>query len=590
MPAQNAAPLPAADHHVRFYEQESFLAEEVADYFARGLGTGHSGLLIGRPSLASAVLHRLSVDGLAQESERLLVLDAQQTLDAFMVEGWPDATLFHRTVDPLVDGASRGGRMVWAYGEMVALLCEQGHFDAAVRLEELWNAQRSVQPFSLLCAYPMRLFAEPGAGAAFRHLCAAHGQVRPTERAAPAASAEHALDLARLQQQNLALAHAMDEREKLLSQLRSANGAKDEFLAMLGHELRNPLAPILTALDLMKLRGDTATEREQALIRRQLEHLLRLVDDLLDVSRITRGKLELQKQPCKVEEVLTRAVEMATPLIERRRHRLAVELPDAQLHCAGDGARLAQMVANLLVNAARYTEPGGRIVLGATQEGRSLHLTVADTGIGIAPEMLESIFELFRQPKQGVERPQGGLGIGLALVRSLAHLHGGHAWAESAGPGRGSTFHVRLPDASVPVPVPQPPREAQAAPALRARVLIVDDNREAADSMSELLRAYGCEIRTAYDPAQALRLLDGFTPEIAILDIGLPVMDGYELAVRMREHPTGKACRLFALTGYGQQGDRERSAAAGFEQHLVKPVDTAHLTALISATAALKPR
>ena len=574
-------------HSVRFYEAEDFLAAEVASYIGAGLRTGHAAIVIARPELRAALCALLKEQDLPRAAHDLVLLDAQQTLERFLVDGWPDEALFRAAIGPVIERGTTGGRMVCAFGEMVALLCDQGRHEAAVRLEELWNGLRGLHTFSLMCAYPIRLFSDEAGNRIFQHVCGVHQQVAPTEHAEPANSPEHGLALARLEQKAQALERALFERDALLQDLATANRAKDEFLAMLGHELRNPLSPIVTALELMKLRGDTATAREQALIRRQVDHLLRMVDDLLDVSRVTRGTIELRRKVTKVSDLLSQSAEMVSPLIEQRRHELTIVLEDPELRCDGDPARLAQVLGNLLTNAARYTNPGGRITLAARRSGDELEISVSDNGAGIAHDMLEPIFEMFRQGSRGIDRREGGLGIGLALVRSLVQLHGGSVRAESDGPGHGSRFVVRMPilvrrtrDAAGAKPAG--PSTVAANDPIQARVLIVDDNREAADFLAELLASYGCVTRVAYDPVEALRQLEGFHPEVAILDIGLPVMDGYELASHIRGRPDGKGCRLFALSGYGLPSDRERSAAAGFEEHLVKPVDATRIAGLIT--------
>jgi len=584
-----------ATHFVQFYEQDSFLAEEVARYIGGALRVGHAGIVIARQALLGELVpklrrHRASLFGLGIQRGALITLDAQETLDLFLVDGWPDEALFRKSVGGLVERAAQGGRPVRAFGEMVALLCEQGNPKAAIRLEELWNDLGRQHSFSLFCAYPLRLFSGMGEedARAFHHVCAAHQHVLPTESAPPSGGPEDALALARLQQKALALETATAEREKLVAELASANRAKDEFLAMLGHELRNPLSPIVTALELMKLRGDSATAREQALIRRQVDHLLRLVDDLLDVSRITRGQIELRKEPVQLGDMLSKALEMAAPLIEQRQHRIEVALSGPGLGLHGDPVRLAQIVSNLLTNAARYTPPGGLIKLATAQRGAQLEISVTDNGVGIAADMLEPIFGMFRQGQRSADRHEGGLGIGLALVKSLVELHGGSVQARSDGPGRGSCFTLRLPLAGMPAArgEARPPGEL-AAPgethAARRRVLVVDDNVEAADCLGELLRAWGHATRIAHDPARALLMLDDFEPEVVVLDIGLPVMDGYELAQRIRDRMGDKPCRLIALSGYGQQADLARSAACGFEQHLVKPVDAAGIAQAIAS-------
>jgi len=585
--ASAARPVPSqALHAVRFYDDEAFMAAEVARYIATGLRTGHVGLVIARAEMREMVARDLALRGLPRPCDDLLMLDAQETLDSFMIEGWPDEARFRAVIGPHVERGASGGRMLCAFGEMVALLAEAGRHDAAVRLEQLWNELHGLHSFALLCAYPLRVFAGEAGGRSFQRVCSAHQHVQPSEHADEATSPEHGLALAALEHKAQALQQALAERDRLLEELSGANRAKDEFLAMLGHELRNPLSPIVTALELMKLRGDTATSREQALIRRQVDHLLRMVDDLMDVSRVTRGSIGLRRQLCKVADVLAQAAEMVSPLVEQRRHELTVTIEDPELRCDADPGRLAQVLCNLLTNAARYTDPGGRIVLAARARKEELELCVTDNGAGIPAAMLEPVFEMFRQGRRGIDRREGGLGIGLTLVRSLVQLHGGQVWAESDGLGKGSRFVVRLPhvvrrprDVPAGIPMDMP----AANDPVQARVLVVDDNREAADFLSELLRAYGCQTCVAYDPAEALRLLDSFTPQIAILDIGLPVMDGYELAGRIREKLGGAACRMFALTGYGLPSDRERSLAAGFEDHLVKPIDSARIAGLIKA-------
>jgi PAS domain S-box-containing protein len=376
----------------------------------------------------------------------------------------------------------------------------------------------------------------------------------------------------------------------------AASRTKDEFLAMLGHELRNPLAPILTALQLLKLRGDATGERERAIIERQVQHLVGLVDDLLDVSRITRGRIDLRLERLDLADVVARAVEMSSPLLEQQRHVLDVDVPRG-FSIDGDPGRLAQVVANLLTNAAKYTESGGAIRIRAAALGDDVELTVRDTGVGIDPEMLPRVFDLFVQDAQSLARSQGGLGLGLAIVRGLVELHGGTVTAASEGRHRGAEFTVRLPRARLSEPEPRrnPSETAPAASvAAKGRVLVVDDNRDAADLLCELLRAIGYETRAAYDGPSALAEVPGFAPHVALIDIGLPVMDGYEVAEQIAGGAEGRGPRLVAVTGYGQQRDREASARAGFAAHLVKPVDIDRLLEIVArlrheASSAVEP-
>jgi PAS domain S-box-containing protein len=383
-----------------------------------------------------------------------------------------------------------------------------------------------------------------------------------------------AIDISELVHGRRVLEQSHAERSKLLGELRAANQAKDEFLAMLGHELRNPLSPIVTALQLMKMRGDLQSTKEQGIIQRQVDHLIRLVDDLLDVSRITRGKVELRTETVEIAQVLARAVEMASMLFEQRRHRLTIDVASTGLLWCGDATRLAQVVSNLLTNAARYTDAGGDIRLRATREGDQVAISVKDNGRGLSPELRPRVFELFFQGHRGLDRAEGGLGIGLALVKNLVELHGGTVEALSEGPGQGSEFIVRLSlaHAEERADTAQRTEGALDPSTAQRRVLVVDDNTDAADMIATLLRTRGHRVVVAHDPVEALGQLEGFAPEVALLDIGLPVMDGYELAAQLRRL-SKRPCRLIALTGYGQDADRKRSDAAGFDGHLVKPVD-----------------
>ena len=364
----------------------------------------------------------------------------------------------------------------------------------------------------------------------------------------------------------------------------AANRAKDEFLAILGHELRNPLAPILTALQLMRLRGHDAAERERTIIDRQVQHLVRLVDDLLDVSRVTRGKIDLKRQPADLAEVMAKAIEMTSPLLEEREHQLRVDVPRHRLKVYADPTRLAQVFSNLLANAAKYTEPQGRITVDAAVEGGEVVVAIRDTGVGIAPETLPHVFDLFVQEHQSLDRSRGGLGLGLSIVRSLVQLHGGSVSAHSDGRGRGSTFSVRLPllaagEAALTSTSPDP--KLPSSPATRTPVLIVDDNRDAAELLAETLRLLGYDAHIAHDGPSGLDRAIQLRPRLVLLDIGLPVMDGYEVARRIRATPELRKTRLVAVTGYGQDSDRARARDAGFDDHVVKPIDIDRLTSII---------
>ena len=372
--------------------------------------------------------------------------------------------------------------------------------------------------------------------------------------------------------------------EDLSAQLVLADRRKDEFLAMLGHELRNPLAPIATAVTLMELKDGDRNQSERKIIERQVTHLSRLIDDLLDVSRIAQGKIQLAKRTVDLSEVAARAVELASPIFESKSQQLTVQVPRERLYVDGDPGRLAQVIANLLTNAGKYTQARGHIALTASREGKSVVIKVKDDGIGIAPGFLSSVFELFMQSPQAPDRAEGGLGLGLALVRNLVALHGGEVTATSEGLNHGSEFVVRLPAVECNArtePGCLPPGTVLLS-ALRSRkILVVDDNVDAAEVLAEYLTALGHEVAVAYDGPSALLKQATFQPDIGVLDLGLPVMDGYELATRMRQQASA-LLRLVALTGYGQDKDRQRSRNAGFDAHLIKPVDLDALSQFIA--------
>jgi PAS domain S-box-containing protein len=360
----------------------------------------------------------------------------------------------------------------------------------------------------------------------------------------------------------------------------SANRAKDEFLAMLGHELRNPLAPMVTALELLRLRGSQS--REQDVLERQVRHLIRMVDDLLDVSRITTGKVELQRRPVELCDVVGRSMEVAGHLLEQRRHHVDIQVPREGLVIDADVDRLAQVVANLLTNAAKYSDPGSRIEVRGRRDNRRVALTVTDQGSGILPEMLAGVFDAFVQQPQTLERSRGGLGLGLAIARSLVLQHGGTIRAKSDGPGRGSQFIVELPATEGVRTEPCEPVGGDTRVRSAARILVVDDNDDASQMLQVALEKLGYVVDVARDGPSALHKAASLRPDIALLDIGLPVMDGYELAERlMRDLPEGVRLRLVAITGYGQDADRERAKDAGFEHHLVKPIDLPRLERVI---------
>ncbi len=378
------------------------------------------------------------------------------------------------------------------------------------------------------------------------------------------------------------------ELEAMNRTLKEADRHKDEFLAVLAHELRNPLAPIRNAVEIMRRSAieDAQLTWSRDVIERQVKHLSRLVDDLLDVSRITRGNINLMREPVTVGAIVARALETVQPLVTEQRHDLVIELPDEEVTVEGDLTRLTQVLGNLLNNAAKYTDPGGRIVLSARRKGAQLELRVRDTGIGIPPELLPRLFNLFTQVDGTTHRSHGGLGIGLALVRQLVSMHGGTVTAHSSGTGRGSEFLVTLPVHFA--------RGAQFAPQVVSasspmagerrghRILLADDNRDALDSLATLLQCDGHEVFTAADGAEALELASSCRPDVMLLDIGMPKLDGYEVARRVRQEPWGGATVLIALTGWGQEEDRRRSREVGFNSHLVKPLDLDALTVLLA--------
>jgi signal transduction histidine kinase/CheY-like chemotaxis protein len=378
------------------------------------------------------------------------------------------------------------------------------------------------------------------------------------------------------------------ERARIERKLLEVDRRKDEFIATLAHELRNPLAPILSSIQLLQLQGEKEVSRQRAkdIIERQVQHRARLIDDLLDISRITLGKLSMRRERVELRAVVDQALELARPHIVALEHRLSCALPEQPVRLIGDGTRLAQVLANLLINAAKYTPQHGDIALAIAREGDQAVIRVRDSGIGIAPDQLPALFDKFAQVRSAQDRTGGGLGIGLALAKGIVHLHGGTIAASSAGLGAGAEFVIRLP-LSEDVAVP-PPTSAPARAIGGLRVLLADDNEDAVESAALVLALNGNDVKLAADGLEAVEAADRYRPDVVLLDIGMPKLNGFEACRRIRAAPWGKDMLVVAVTGWGQEEDRRRTAEAGFDAHFTKPVDFASVMALISQRRALR--
>ncbi len=649
-----------------------------------------------------------------------------------MVGDGPAPERFEDVVGGVLERASLGGcRPVRAFGEMVSLLWADGRRDAAIHLEELWNAIARKHPLSLLCAYPMTGFGGDADGPLLSRICGEHTHVVPAESySALEDSDERLRAIATLQQKARVLESETSQRRRVEQVLRERDGmlhaivaasplpivviepdattrlwnpaaervfgwsedevigrevpivprdrldecagireavadgesvfgietvrlrrdgsaiavrmsaaplldaagavqsivltfedvtarnhaeerrhaverraradaeaasrAKDEFLAMLGHELRNPLSAVRNAVVTARL-DPSRRDRALEIATRGADQLGRLVDDLLDIARITHGRIALRTQRLVVDRVVERAIEATRSLVDDRAHALSVSLAGTHVLIDGDATRLEQVVANLISNAAKYTEPGGRITIEVARAGGDVAIRVRDDGIGIGPEMLERVFDLFAQAERSLARIQGGLGIGLTIVKRLVELHGGRVEARSAGLGKGAEFIVRLPAVALPVAVAHE-RDGTAVSlptddrAEYTRVLLVEDNVDAADSLAALLEVMGHRVRVAHDGPRALEIARTRLPDLMLVDIGLPGMDGYEVAREVRRDPQLRNVVLVALTGYGRDEDREHALAAGFDRHLVKPVEPDTLESLVANLPATTAR
>jgi signal transduction histidine kinase len=465
-------------------------------------------------------------------------------------------------------------------GASAALIAEE-HLSGALKAPlSAWLARQA--PWSDL---PILLLTRPGADSpesaeAWRTLGNVTLLERPTRVTTLLSAAQTAI---RARSRQYQIRGHLSERLKNEQALRSADRRKDEFLATLGHELRNPLAPILNSLEILKLSGafdHEPTRQACAVMERQVHHLNRLVDDLLEVSRITRGVIEVKKVPLDLAAIVRAAIETSRPVLDNLRHELVEDLAEEPMCVAGDPVRLTQVFANLLNNAAKYTNHGGLITVSTRHVNGEAVISVKDNGIGIAPVVLSQVFDMFMQVDRSTRRSQGGLGIGLTLVRSLVGMHGGSVEARSKGPGQGSEFIVRLPLLVQTVVQTQDQRRVESLPA--RRILIVDDSRDGGESLAMLLRVLGAEVALAHSGRDALERVDTFAPDVVLLDIGMPGMDGYEVARRIRSNPANRNISLIALTGWGQDEDRQRSVAAGFNHHLVKPADIEQLRQLLT--------
>lgn len=595
-----------AAHLVQFYEDDSFLIDTLSSWFDTGLKGGGACIYIGTAPHRQSLEQRMGAKGVAldsmRETGRLLCLDAATILSRLLVNGWPERSHFIQEIEERVRAASCHGN-VRVFGEMVALLWRDGKWREAVRLEEIWNDFIQTHPIALCSAYPINDLSAAATETALQQLGAMHSIVIPAESyTALNSPAERLRSIAVLQQKARMLEAEAARREaaerllhqhqekvsQLEAQLRAKNAElaqadrqKNEFVAMLGHELRNPLSGVSNAVATAEI-DNSRRERALSIAHRQVNQLSGLVDDLLDFERIDKGRIALKREVIRLANIVRLAVEETQSQLGRWPHRLSILIsPQAEgALIDADPTRLRQVISNLLHNAAKFTPAEGRIEISVNVEGDEVTLRVCDSGIGIAPEMLPRVFDLFTQAEISLDRKNGGLGIGLTLVKQLVEMHGGRVQARSSGLGKGSEFEIRLPvlpDACIDAS----PVEDMQVTFQPARILIVEDNTDASEALSMLLENFGHHPTAVENGVDAIAAVTKGEFDFALVDIGLPGIDGYELARRIRALPNGRNLTLVALTGYGQESDKRQARVAGFDHHLTKPVNIARLRALL---------
>jgi excisionase family DNA binding protein len=577
------------EHFVQFYEQDDFLITSVAAYLGAGLARGEAAIVVAtqahRAGMESQIAASLPAAG---TRGRLIALDAQETLDQLMPDGAIDSQRFATVIGKNIESAAQGPKRVRVFGEMVALLWEQGKRAAAIQLEELWNELLRSHSFSLCCGYPMSAFSQTHEGQSLHDVCKCHSRVMPAESFAslPDADARQRA-VAAMQHKARALEAEIAHRQAVEQELvaarqaaEQASKAKDQFLAVLSHELRTPLTPVLMSVTAMQNDPALPARLRDAvtMIRRNLELEARLIDDLLDLSRIIHGKLALRRQRVAIHELAAQVLEMVAEGAAAKNLNVQMNLRATGDCVDGDPTRLHQVLWNLLNNAIKFTPPGGNITLSTGNTGKDhLSIEISDTGAGIDAEALNKIFDAFEQGGQGTKRLFGGLGLGLAISKAIVQVHGGAICAFSDGPGQGATFRVQLPlcnDADKNAP-PAAKSDRTAEPQRSINILLVEDHADTLNMMGLLLRREGHTIATAASVAEALRAIEAGGIDLLVSDIGLPDGSGLDLIRQVRAlRPSLPA---IALTGFGMEQDVRDCEQAGFDAHLTKPIDLEEL-------------
>lgn len=576
-PAATSSEHEYRQHVVKFFVEESDLYESLANYVREGL-EADQGVLVAatRAHWTGLTLHLsnagIQIDQVIDRGQ-LAFLDAEEARDELMVKGQPSQERFQALVAQQASELIEQWSGLRVYDEIVDILAADSQFGPMRQLDEMWRALRRRGECSLFSGYRLENFGGAADEELFDKVCRAHQQVY-------AAGDAGGQEVARWQRRALALGRRLEEEreerkelEEDLERERARNQRKDEFVGKFAHELRNPLAPILSAIEMMNLRGDTTTERERGIIERQVTRLVDLVDDFVDASRVMFDRAEPQAERVETSDVIRRAIQRATPTMERRDQKLHVDVEQAGLSVSVDSHRLAQAVAEMLENAANFTPEGGNIWLHAQREAGSVAISVRDDGTGLDPALLADVFEMFVRGERSEGIEHRGLGLGLAMVRKIAEMHDGAVAAYSDGPGNGSEFVMRLPRAERVASRPKVSRLRQGEVASGGSVLVVDDNEDFANMLSETLDLLGHDVRRANSAQEALETVGDFWPDVALLDINLPGMTGHELAEHLKQRcAADRQLRLVAVTGYSDERKRQRSEQMGFDAHLVKPI------------------